>query len=185
VLYVGRVNREKGIDLLLPAFARVLARRPDARLVLVGAVYEPRWLAHLLRSAGPAVAARTVLVGEQPRPIVAAAYGAARVFAFPSRTDTQALVLQEAALAGVPAVVVDALLHGGGPMRGHTVFAEPTPDDFGTAVADLLDDPARAAAIAAAAARQVARYTPGAYAATIHSVYRQAADLLGGVLEKV
>ena len=50
MLFVGRVNREKGIDLLLAAFARVLAARPAARLVLVGAVYEPRWFAGLLRA---------------------------------------------------------------------------------------------------------------------------------------
>jgi class 3 adenylate cyclase len=51
---------------------------------------------------GHGVGSGAILVGEQPPPVVAAAYGAADLFAFPSLTDTQALVLQEAALAGVP-----------------------------------------------------------------------------------
>ena len=42
--------------------------------------------------------------------MVAAAYRAAQVFAFPSRTDTQGLVLQEAALAGLPASVARRLV---------------------------------------------------------------------------
>jgi glycosyltransferase involved in cell wall biosynthesis len=35
-LYCGRLDREKGVDLLLRVFARVLARRPAARLRIVG-----------------------------------------------------------------------------------------------------------------------------------------------------
>ena len=50
--------------------------------------------------------------------MVAAAYASADVLAFPSRTDTQALVLQEAALCGVPAVLADAGLLRDGPLPG-------------------------------------------------------------------
>jgi glycosyltransferase involved in cell wall biosynthesis len=174
VLYVGRVNREKGIELLIPAFARVLARRPDARLVLVGAVYEPRWLTGLLREVGADVADRVVLAGEQPPRVVAAAYGAASVFAFPSRTDTQALVLQEAALAGRPVIMVDPILHAAGPLRGRAVLATADPDAFGGAVADLLDDRPRADALAAAATAHAASHTPARYAEAVHEAYEQA-----------
>src|SRR6185369_11368032 len=98
LLFVGRVNREKGIDRLIDAFAAIVAQRPEARLVLVGARYEPKWFAGLLRRIGPVAAARITWTGEQPAEVVAAAYAAAEVFVFPSLTDTQALVLQEAAL---------------------------------------------------------------------------------------
>jgi 1,2-diacylglycerol 3-alpha-glucosyltransferase len=174
VLYVGRVNREKGIDLLIPAFVRVLAHRPDARLVLVGAVYEPRWLNGLLREAGADVSDRVVLAGEQPPRVVAAAYHAASVFAFPSCTDTQALVLQEAALAGRPVVMVDPVLHVAGPLRGRAVLAAADPDAFGDAVADLLDDQRRARALAAAATEHAATHSPARYAAAVHGAYEHA-----------
>lgn len=171
ILYVGRVNREKGIELLIAAFARLLTQRADARLVLVGAVYEPRWLADLLRRAGPRAAERIVLTGEQPPPMVGCAYGAAQVFAFPSRTDTQALVLQEAALAGVPVVMVDPVLHRVGPLSGQAILAEAAPDALVAALAQVLNDPARARALSESAAAQAAIQTPARYAAAIHEVY--------------
>ena len=36
VLYAGRIGREKGVDVLVRAFAQVAARRPGSRLVVVG-----------------------------------------------------------------------------------------------------------------------------------------------------
>lgn len=179
ILYVGRVNREKGIEMLIPAFAHVLTHRPDARLVLVGAVYEPRWLANFLRAAGPGIAERVVLTGEQPPEVVASAYGSAHVFAFPSQTDTQALVLQEAALAGVPVVMIDPVLHGVGPLGGHAICADAAPNSFGAALAQLLTDPVRARALGASAASHAACRTPARYASAIHEVYEYAGAMAG------
>lgn len=175
VLFVGRVNREKGVDLLLPAFERLLATCPRARLVLVGAMYEPRWFAGLVRAMPAVAAARVVLAGEQPPDVVAAAYAAADVLAFTSRTDTQALVLQEAALAGVPAVLVDPALHRDGPLAGAAACAPADPDGFAAAVADLLEHPERARAMAEQARRNASRHTPAEYAGAILGVYRHAA----------
>jgi glycosyltransferase involved in cell wall biosynthesis len=175
VLFVGRINREKGVDLLISAFVRVLAGCPQARLVLVGALYEPRWLAALLRAAGPEVAARVISTGQQPPDTVAAAYGAAEVFAFPSRTDTQALVLQEAGLAGVPVVLVDRVLHERGALGGAAMCTDATPDDFAAGVLRLLADRDAARRLAAAGEERAARHTPERYAATMCEVYAAAA----------
>jgi glycosyltransferase involved in cell wall biosynthesis len=171
VLYIGRVNREKGVERLIPAFARVLVSRPEARLVLLGAVYEPRWLSALLRDAGPRVADRVVFAGEQPPHVVAAAYHAAHVFAFPSRTDTQALVLQEAALAGLPVVMVDPVLHAVCPLRGHATLADDDPAALSAALVRVLDDLPAARALAAGAAAHAAAHTPAGYAAAVHGAY--------------
>jgi glycosyltransferase involved in cell wall biosynthesis len=179
VLFVGRVNREKGIDLLVPAFERVLGGHPEAVLMLVGAVYEPRWFASLVRSAGPRVARRIVLARQQPPRFVAAAYGAAEVFAFPSHTDTQALVLQEAALAGLPSVLADPVLHRIGPLGGRGVLTAAQPDSFADAITALLDEPRRARAIGAACAEWAARHTPEQYQAAVGDVYRYACSRAG------
>jgi 1,2-diacylglycerol 3-alpha-glucosyltransferase len=180
VLFVGRINREKGVDLLIDAFVRVLATCPRARLVLVGALYEPKWFDSLLRRAGPRVAERIVLTGQQPSQVVAAAYAAANVFAFPSRTDTQALVLQEAALAGLPAVLVDPVLHQCGPLGGAGVRAEPTPAAFAEAIVGLLRNPGAAREIGAAAAARAGRHTPSRYAEAMLAVYAHAAAVKAG-----
>lgn len=174
VLFVGRINREKGIDLLVSAFARVVAARPQARLLLVGARYETRWYAGLLRAVGAEVAQRVIWAGEQPADVVAAAYGLADVFAFPSRTDTQALVLQEAAHAGVPAVLADPVLHRHGALPGVGLCAGDTPEAFAGALMRLLDDRALARSLGHVAAVRSAQHTPAHYAASMLGVYEQA-----------
>ncbi len=175
VLFVGRINREKGIDLLIEAFARVLADCPRARLVLIGAMYDSKWFAGLTRRAGARVAERLVLTGQQPPEVVAAAYAVADVFAFASQTDTQALVLQEAALAGLASVIVDPLLHRCGPLAGTGVLSEPTAAAFAAAVSALLRDPDQARGIGRAASDRAAAHCPARYAAAMVDVYEYAA----------
>jgi glycosyltransferase involved in cell wall biosynthesis len=188
VLCVGRVNREKNIDLLVRAFGHLRATwsgggpagraggragQPAApRLVLVGAVYERRWLAGLLSEAG--VEAATVTTGQLPPEEVAAAYRAAQVFAFPSRTDTQGLVLHEAALAGLPAVLADPQLHGTGPLAGTGLLAPADPVGYGTALAEVLAHPARAGALGRTARDRALAHTPDRFAATVAEVYGRA-----------
>ncbi|MDO5678619.1 MAG: glycosyltransferase [Propionibacteriaceae bacterium] len=105
VLYAGRIAPEKGIPLLAEAFTLVHAQYPTARLCIVGDWQRYANIKRILaegRDAG-----RIFLPGEQKRDDLGAFYGMADVFAFPSQTDTQALVLHEAALAGLPIVSVD------------------------------------------------------------------------------
>jgi glycosyltransferase involved in cell wall biosynthesis len=173
VLFVGRVNREKGVDLLLSSFARAVAAVPNARLVLVGAVYEPRWLRRLLAASG--VADRVVVTGQLTPDVVASAYATASVFAFPSLTDTQGLVLQEAALAGVPVLLADPQLHRTGVLGDTALLASPTAEAFGDALADLLRDPDAARAAGARARERASLHTPERYAATMRDVYAFAA----------
>lgn len=177
VLCVGRVNREKNVELLVRAFGRLRAGWPAGdpaapRLVLVGAVYERRWLVGLLREAG--IGAATVTTGQLPPEEVAAAYRAARVFAFPSRTDTQGLVLHEAALAGLPAVLADPQLHGTGPLAGTGLLAPADPAGYAAELAGLLLDPVRAGALGAAARERALAHTPDRFAATVAEVYGRA-----------
>lgn len=109
ILYVGRIAPEKGIDLLLDAFLRLRADLPDATLVLVGDHTCARGLRRRLRMMrGHGVD----VVGEIARSAVGGYYAAADIFVFPSTTDTQGLVLHEAAHAGVPLVMVDDELAG-------------------------------------------------------------------------
>lgn len=170
VLFVGRVNREKGIELLIPAFARV----PDATLVLIGAVYERRWLNRLLTKHG--LSNRVVITGQLPPHQVAAAYALADVFAFPSRTDTQGLVLQEAALAGVPSVLADPALYRTGALGDAAVLAEADPRAYGDALTNMLANPIESRKLGALARQRALAHTPARYAATMREVYTLAAS---------
>ncbi|HEY0360233.1 MAG TPA: glycosyltransferase [Mycobacteriales bacterium] len=169
VLAVGRVNAEKGVELLLAAFARLLTDRPEARLVLVGPVYDPE----LVAAAGR----RVVVTGQLPPAEVAAAYAATErsrgVLAFASRTDTQGLVLQEAAHAGVPAVMTDAGLCARGPLAGAALCAPPTATGFASALDVLLTNPVLARSLADRARRSALAHTPGAYAGAMLGLYTE------------
>ncbi|NUT38033.1 MAG: glycosyltransferase [Hamadaea sp.] len=173
VLFVGRVNREKGVGLLLASFAQGCAGLPKARLVLVGAVYERRRLRRMITRHG--LDGRVTVTGQLPPFEVAAGYAAADVFAFPSQTDTQGLVLQEAALAGVPSVLADPALHRTGALGPAAVLAAPEPHAFGAALHELLTDRAAARRIGARARERAQALTPGRYAETMRDVYAYAA----------
>jgi glycosyltransferase involved in cell wall biosynthesis len=169
VLAVGRVNEEKGIALLLEAFTRLLRTQPRARLVLVGQVYD----SELVAAAGR----RVVVTGQLPPDEVAAAYAATQrsrgVLAFPSRTDTQGLVLQEAAHAGVPAVMTDADLCARGPLAGAALCAPATAAGFASALDALLANPVLARSLADRARRAALAHTPGAYADAMLGLYTE------------
>jgi 1,2-diacylglycerol 3-alpha-glucosyltransferase len=106
LLYVGRLDREKSVERVLLAFDRVASTVPDARLVLVGQGTEGARLRTLARGLG--AAPRITFLGARGHDALAECYRAADAFLFASETETQGLVLAEAAACGVPAVAVDA-----------------------------------------------------------------------------
>jgi 1,2-diacylglycerol 3-alpha-glucosyltransferase len=104
LLYVGRLDREKSVGRILGAFERVAGTVPDARLVLVGHGTEADALRHHARTL--TVGDRVVFLGVRPHEALVECYRAADLFVFASETETQGLVLAEAAACGVPAVTV-------------------------------------------------------------------------------
>ncbi|MFT3969576.1 MAG: glycosyltransferase [Micropruina sp.] len=110
LLYVGRISPEKNLDLLLDAFELVRDFEPNAELMIVGDFEDTaQVLRRRLQRAARYGGVR--LVGRVPHDDLATYYGSADVFVFPSQTDTQALVLHEAALCGLPLVIVDPELN--------------------------------------------------------------------------
>ncbi|MEU2085945.1 glycosyltransferase [Streptomyces albus] len=98
VVCVGRLCEQKGQDILLAAWPRIVARVPHARLVLVG---DGPDLARLRRVAPPHV----VFAGAAAD--VREWYAAADVVVLPSRWEGMALTPLEAMACGRPVVVTD------------------------------------------------------------------------------
>ena len=98
VLFIGREFERKGGDLLLKAFARVRARIPDARLLMVGP--------QAMTIADPGVTNLGLLRKDEPREWaqLIAAYRSAEVFCFPTRYEPFGIVVLEAMLFGLPCV---------------------------------------------------------------------------------
>lgn len=106
LLSVGRLDREKSLDLLLTAFAHIATAIPQGRLLLVGQGKETTRLKALGRRLG--CGDRIDFVGGLPREALPAYYRAADLLLFTSLTETQGLVLSEAHACGLPAVAVRA-----------------------------------------------------------------------------
>ncbi|MCE1174065.1 MAG: glycosyltransferase [Propionibacteriales bacterium] len=106
LIYVGRISLEKGIGLMLDAFELVRDQVPHAELMIVGEWRNtPTGLRRKLQRAARHGGVK--LPGQIPREKLGAYYSSADAFVFASMTDTQALVLHEAAHAGLPFVMVD------------------------------------------------------------------------------
>lgn len=106
LLYVGRLDREKGVERLLAAFEQIAAAIPAARFVLVGQGTQAGSLR--ARAQGSPAGDRIHFRGGRPREELPDYYRAADLFLFASETETQGLVLAEAAASGLPAVAVSA-----------------------------------------------------------------------------
>ena len=103
VVALGRLTPEKGFDVLIAAFARIISRRPNARLVIWGEGPERENLEQLARDLG--VADRVDLPGETRDP--AAAIGDATIFVLSSRVEGFPNALLEAMALGRPVIAAD------------------------------------------------------------------------------
>jgi glycosyltransferase involved in cell wall biosynthesis len=132
---------------VLLAFERVASTLPAAQLVLVGQGTETE---RLRRMAGHLPVARRIrFLGLRPHDSLAECYQAADVFLFASETETQGLVLAEAAACGLPAVAVDAPGCDEVVRDGDTgILTKGDPAALAEAVIGLLLDPERRRAMA-------------------------------------
>jgi len=147
VLYVGRLDREKSVDRVLSAFERVASTIPAARLVLVGQGTEAERLRRM--AASLPMAQRIRFLGLRPHDALAECYQAADVFLFASETETQGLVLAEAAACGLPAVAVNAAGCDEVVRDGDTgILTKGDPAALAEAAIGLLLDPERRRAMA-------------------------------------
>lgn len=152
-LFVGRLGKEKNLDLLLDAFAVVYERLPQARLIIVGSgPYEQHLRKRALeRPCG----SRIEFTGPLAQTELGSYYRCADFLVFPSTSETQGLVMHEAMAHGRPVVAVDCPISREvvPPEAGRLVPADP--QTFATAMLELLtlaaDDRARASSAARSA----------------------------------
>ncbi|MDB6149889.1 MAG: rfaG [Chthoniobacter sp.] len=147
LLYVGRISKEKDLDLVVAAAAKL--RQHNVALAFVG---DGPFLKEL-RQLAPEAVFTGYLAGLE----LARAFASADVFLFPSTTDTFGNVILEALASGVPCVVSDQ----GGPkdliVEGVTGYITRSLDveDFTAKVAQIVNDPARRQAMSIEAHRAV------------------------------
>jgi glycosyltransferase involved in cell wall biosynthesis/predicted SAM-dependent methyltransferase len=149
ILFVGRLERRKGVDVLLDAAAQLLPERPDVELVLVGKDTENTEIGETYREAfrrqhGDADWARRVsFAGAVSDEELFQHYADCDVFVAPSRYESFGLILTEAMAFGKPVIgaraggmqeVVDEGVTG--------LLAEPgDADSLAAELGRLIDEP--------------------------------------------
>jgi hypothetical protein len=173
LLYVGRVAHEKNIEFLLHAFVALRRVRPGAMLAIAGEGPAREHLQSLVARLG--IASDVQFIGYLDRERgLGDCYAAADVFVFASRTETQGLVLLEALAQGRPVVSTAhlgtaSILQAGCGAR----VAPEKPDAFAQAIADILDDPARAARLSAQARSYALGWASSHMAWLLAELYRE------------
>lgn len=104
-LYVGRLAPEKNLDLLLRAFARFRAARPDARLRLAGGGPLRDALERQARDLD--IADAVTFLGGLDQDALATEYLAATALVLPSLREPWGLVVNEALAHACPVIVSD------------------------------------------------------------------------------
>ncbi|MBV8814453.1 MAG: glycosyltransferase [Verrucomicrobia bacterium] len=99
LLYVGRISKEKNLDIAVKAVAKLRAEKLPVRLLFVG---DGPYLKQL-RQMAPDACYTGYLKGRE----LGTAYASSDIFIFPSTTDTFGNVVLEAQAAGLPCVVSD------------------------------------------------------------------------------
>src|ERR1035441_5674167 len=162
LLFVGRIQPLKGVEVAVRALAALGRDHADARLAVVGGPSGPRGdveLGRMVSLVGElGLEDRVFFVPPRPHELLSTYYRAADVCLVPSRSESFGLVALEAAACGTP-VVASAV--GGLTMlveHGRTGFLveDREPSSFATCVSRILDDPTLAVDLSArASARAV------------------------------
>ena len=104
VLYVGRLDSDKSVDVLVRGWLRLA--RDDAQLALVGGGLDAGRLRAL--AEGAARPGSVLFTGKVPDDDLPLLYAAADVFAMPSTIELQSIATLEAMASGRPVVAADA-----------------------------------------------------------------------------
>jgi glycosyltransferase involved in cell wall biosynthesis len=167
--YVGRLSIEKNVALLPLIHRELLAAGIRARFLIIGHGSEEEALRRDLPEAEFAGVLRGAALSQ--------AYANMDLLVFPSHTDTFGNVVLEALASGVPAIVTP----DGGPrfiVRDGETGIITGDSGFAAAIAGVLRDPARLAAMRLAARAQALTYSWDCVFDRVYSAYR---DVLRGV----
>lgn len=141
VLFMGRLNIKKGLDLLLPAFKKYTEKYNDALLILAGPddgyqAETERFIAeHQLQD-------KMIMVGMLTGEVKKAALADSDIFTLPSYSEGFSIAALEAMTAGVPSLVSDRIGFDGTVAKYNAAHEAPlTVEDVYEGLATMLRTP--------------------------------------------
>lgn len=158
ILFVGRLASEKNVTQVLADFGRLHVRQPHIQLLLAGDGPDRRAYEAIVKARG--LSQYVTFLGSVPHLELINYFVACDIFAFPSLTDTEGIVLIEAMASGTPSVVYDALGPGDIITHGENgLKAKPGTDQFFQHLFSLVEDAPLREKLSLGALREVRKYS--------------------------
>ncbi len=175
VMFLGRLNFKKGIDVLIDAFAIALREHPGAHLAVVGPDDEelrPGLEAQVEQlGLGGAITFTGALYGEERTDALAAA----DVWALSSHSENFGIAVIEAMAAGAATVISPAVNLAPDVLAADAgLVAEQSPEPFAAALGELLGDAERRERVAASGRDFVRRYDWSVVGPQFREMYERA-----------
>lgn len=171
LISVSRLSREKNLDLLLDAFVKIRHSHTDVTLMFVGDADYREALESRAETLG--IADKVVFTGRIKRSKLGIAYGSSDIFLFPSHTDTQGLVVHEAAGARLPLVLCDQAVSEVFIPDETGLFAKDNAEDMANVVVRLLEDKSLRTRLGKNAAKKAAEFTELGQMQKLESLYEK------------
>ena len=102
ILFIGRLAKEKSVDIIINSMIELIVKIPDCKLLIVGDGPEHENLEDLTRELD--VVNSVIFIGEKPWGEIGRYYQMGDVFVGASLTETQGLTFTEAMAAQIPVV---------------------------------------------------------------------------------
>ena len=171
ILSLGRVAREKSIDVLIAGMPAILAKLPNTKMLIVGDGPARTDLQNMAIRLG--IADRVIFAGEQPWAQIGKYYRVGDIFASASSTETQGLTYMEAMAAGLSVVAkfdksIEKLIR-----PGETGYTFVNDSSFPDIAVKVLADHAGRETVAAQALAAISGMSGRQFALKVEELYRK------------
>ena len=174
VLFLGRINRLKGLDILVAAAAQVLEKRRDVCFVAAGPA-ELDYLRDVRSMIRGDMERHWLFTGRVDGQDKFAVFSAADILVQPSRSEGQSMVVLEGMAAGLPVIASPAASFQGLAESGAVIVVPNNPGQLADAIIRLLDDAPKRKAMGEAGKLLVGhQYTWDVIAGQMTGLYQEA-----------
>lgn len=105
ILFVGRLGKEKSVDVLIEGERKIVKQHPNVKLMIVGDGPDMEHFKEMVREYH--LEKNVIFTGKVPYDDIPLYYEAANLFATASKTETQGLTVIEAMAASLPVLAID------------------------------------------------------------------------------